>query len=76
MVLERGQIPNCRGVRVHVSTGYNRVKENRRWLRNGRVSDPPEILTIRIGLVGIFSTIASRVEGNTYVANVWDVSIV
>jgi hypothetical protein len=32
-----------RGVRVHVSTGYNPVEGNRRASRNGRVSDlPPE----------------------------------
>ena len=36
-----------RVVRVHVSTGYNRVEGNRRASRNGRVSDlPPESLTI------------------------------
>jgi hypothetical protein len=34
-----GQIPNFRGVRVHVSTGYTRVDGNRRASRNGRVSD-------------------------------------
>jgi hypothetical protein len=40
-----GQIPNTRGVRVHVSTGYHRVEGNRRASRNGRVSDlPPETL--------------------------------
>jgi hypothetical protein len=32
------QIPNFRGVRVHVSTGHNRVEGNRRASRNGRVS--------------------------------------
>jgi hypothetical protein len=36
-------------VRVHVSTGYNRVEGNRRVSRNGRVSDlPPEIPTVTI----------------------------
>jgi hypothetical protein len=48
--LNDGQIPNFRGVRVHVSTGYNRVEGNRWALRNGLVSDlPPEIphVTIR-----------------------------
>jgi hypothetical protein len=34
-----GQIPNVRGVRVHVSTGYNRGEGNRRASRNGRGSD-------------------------------------
>jgi hypothetical protein len=45
-----GQIPNSRVVRVHVSTGYNRVEGNRRASRNGLVSDlPPGIphVTIR-----------------------------
>jgi hypothetical protein len=38
-----GQIPNVRGVRERVSTGYHRVEGNRRASRNGRVSDlPPE----------------------------------
>jgi hypothetical protein len=37
--LNDGRIPNFRGVRVHVSTGYNRAEGNRRALRNGRVSD-------------------------------------
>jgi hypothetical protein len=37
--LNDGQIPNFHGVRVHVSTGYNRVEANRRASRNGRVSD-------------------------------------
>jgi hypothetical protein len=37
--LNEGQIPNCRGIRVHASTGYNRVEGNRRASRNGRVSD-------------------------------------
>jgi hypothetical protein len=47
MALER---PNYRGVRVHVSTGYNRGEGNRRASRNRGVSDlPPEIphVTIR-----------------------------
>jgi hypothetical protein len=39
--LERCTNPNCRGVRVHVSTGYNRVEVNRRASRNGRVSSSP-----------------------------------
>ena len=41
-------------VRVHVSTGYNRVERNRRASRNGRVSIlPPEIpITIRNLYVG------------------------
>jgi hypothetical protein len=30
-------IPNFRGVRVHVSTGYNRVEGNRRASRNGEL---------------------------------------
>jgi hypothetical protein len=41
MVLERWTNPNFRVVRAHVSTGYNRVRENRRASRNGLVSDPP-----------------------------------
>jgi hypothetical protein len=36
-----GRIPNVRAVRVHVSTGYNRVEGNRRASRNGRVSALP-----------------------------------
>jgi hypothetical protein len=47
--LDDGQIPNFRGVRVHVSTGYNRVEGNRRASRNGLVGDlPPEIPDITI----------------------------
>jgi hypothetical protein len=43
MVYERREIPHFRGVRVHMSTGYNPGEENRRASRNGRVSDrPPE----------------------------------
>jgi hypothetical protein len=42
--LNDAQIPITRGVRVHVSMGYNRVEGNRRASRNGLVSDlPPEI---------------------------------
>jgi hypothetical protein len=45
--LNDGKIPSFRGVRVHVSTGYNRVEGNRRASRNGRVSDlPPELPTV------------------------------
>ena len=33
--LNDGQIPNVRGVRVHVRTGYHRVEGNRRASRNG-----------------------------------------
>jgi hypothetical protein len=36
--LNERQIPNFRGVRVHVSTGYTRVEGNRRASRNGLVS--------------------------------------
>ena len=32
---------HSRGVRVHASTGYNRVEGNRRASRNDRVSDLP-----------------------------------
>jgi hypothetical protein len=48
--LNDGQIPNSRGVRVALGTGYDRVEGNRRASRNGRVSDlSPEIphVTIR-----------------------------
>ena len=49
-VLDEGQIPNVRVVRVHVSTGYNRVEGNRRPSRNGpAVSSSP----IRIANVTI-----------------------
>ena len=49
MAQNDGQIPNTRGVRVHASTGYTRVKGNRRASRNGRVRHlPPEILTVTI----------------------------
>jgi hypothetical protein len=52
--LDDGQPSDSRGVRVHASTGYNRVEGNRRASRNGLVSDlPPEILTFR------FATFAS-----------------
>jgi hypothetical protein len=44
--LNNGQIPNVRVVRVHVSTGYNRVEGIRRASRNRRVSDLPPV-TIR-----------------------------
>jgi hypothetical protein len=49
--LNDGQIPNFHGVRVHVSTGYNRAEGNRRASRNDLVSDlPPETpdVTIRV----------------------------
>jgi hypothetical protein len=47
--LNDGQIRSFRGVRVHVSTSYNRVEGNRRASRNGRVSAlPPEIPTVTI----------------------------
>jgi phosphoenolpyruvate carboxylase len=46
-----GRIPNTRGVRVHVSTGYNRVEGNRRATRNGRVN--PKSLTFTISFFGI-----------------------
>ena len=39
--LNDGQIPNVRGVRVHVSTGYNRVEGSRRASRTGLVSPSP-----------------------------------
>jgi hypothetical protein len=48
--LDNGQSPNSPGVRVHASTGYNRVEGIRRASRNGLVSAlPPEIphVTIR-----------------------------
>jgi hypothetical protein len=47
--LNDGQILNVRVMRVHASTGYNRVEGNRRASRNGRVSDldPPGILPFR-----------------------------
>jgi hypothetical protein len=49
MALELLQNPNFRGVRLHVSTGYNRVEGNRRASRNGRVSDlPPETPNVAI----------------------------
>jgi hypothetical protein len=49
------RIPNFRGVRVHASTGYDRVQGNRRASRNGRVSElpVPNSLTLR------FATFAS-----------------
>ena len=44
-----GQIPNSRGVRVDVGTGYNPAEGNRRASRNGRVSDlPPETPSVTI----------------------------
>jgi hypothetical protein len=47
--LNDGQIPNVRGVRVHVRTGYNTGQGNPRASRNGGVSDlPPEIPTVTI----------------------------
>jgi hypothetical protein len=60
--LNDGQIPNFHVVRVHVSTGYNRVEGNRRTSRNGRVSDPPpEIPTVTIRNFLIAVGRASRV---------------
>jgi hypothetical protein len=45
--LKDGQIPNFRGVRVALVTGYHRVEVNRRASRNGRVSDlPPETCSL------------------------------
>jgi hypothetical protein len=47
--LNEAHRPNFRGVRVHVSTGYNPGERNRRASRNGRVSDlPPETPTVTI----------------------------
>jgi hypothetical protein len=47
--LNERQIPNVRGVRVPVSTGYDPVERNWRASRNGRVSDlPPETPTVTI----------------------------
>jgi hypothetical protein len=63
MGLDDGEIPNFRGVRVHVRTRYNRVEGNRRASRNGRVSDlPPEIptVTIRNFFVAMSSPTASE----------------
>jgi hypothetical protein len=49
MALERGTNPKPNVVRLHVSTGYNRVEGNRRASRNGRVSDlPPELPNVTI----------------------------
>jgi hypothetical protein len=36
-----GQIPDFRGVRLALGTGYNRGERNRRTSRNGRVSSSP-----------------------------------
>jgi hypothetical protein len=50
-----GQIPNTRGERVHVSTGYYPGEGNRRASRNSLVSDlPPEVpnVTIRNCCIG------------------------
>ena len=48
-VLDDGQIPHFRAVRVHSSTGYNRSEANWWASRNGLVSDlPPEILNVAI----------------------------
>jgi hypothetical protein len=57
MALDDGQIPNVRGVRVHVSTGYTPLEGNQRASRNGLVSDlPKEILTISQLLHRLYST--------------------
>jgi hypothetical protein len=46
--LHKGKLPISRGVRVHVSAGYNRVEGNRRASRNGLVGDfPPKSITSR-----------------------------
>jgi hypothetical protein len=42
--LNDGQIPNFRGVRVHASSGYNRVEGNRRGLVSAL---PPKLSTLR-----------------------------
>jgi hypothetical protein len=39
--LNEGQIPNSRGVRVGLGTGYNPDERNRRASRNSRVSSSP-----------------------------------
>jgi hypothetical protein len=39
--LNEGRIPHFRDVRVHASTGYNRVERNRRAPRNGRGERSP-----------------------------------
>jgi hypothetical protein len=62
--LNDGQIPNVRGVRVHVSTGYNRVEGIRLASRNGLVGDlPPEI-----PLHYDFATWVIGVRGRTHLA--------
>jgi hypothetical protein len=38
--LNDGQIPNVRGVRLHASTGYNRVEGNRRASRPSPTRNP------------------------------------
>jgi hypothetical protein len=49
MILEDGRIPNSRGVRVALSTGYKSVEGSRRASRNGPVSDlPPETPNVTI----------------------------
>jgi hypothetical protein len=55
--LNDGQIPNSRGVRVHVSTGYNRVEGNRRAPRNGRVSCSPTRNPLRFATLFIAVTL-------------------
>ena len=61
------QIPNFRGVRVALGTGYNRVEGNRRALRHGRVSpSPTEILTFRFATFA--SLCASTLVGYTLTA--------
>jgi hypothetical protein len=52
------QIPNFRGVRVALGTGYNRVEGNRRASRNGRVSSSPTRNPYRYG-----SQLLLRCEG-------------
>jgi hypothetical protein len=55
------QIPKNRGVRVHVSKGYNHVEGNRRASRNGRVSDlPPETLRFATFLIATGRTFRTR----------------
>jgi hypothetical protein len=46
--LDDGHIPNARGVRRALGTGYNRGEGIRRASRNGRVSSSPEIPNVTI----------------------------
>jgi hypothetical protein len=58
MDLNDGQIPDVRGVRVHVSTGYHPGEGNRRVVAKRpreRISHPKSHVTIRNFVIAVLS---------------------